>query len=92
MPAGAILFNESLPRGDELLPRDRRVRVDALAPAGLRVGADGGGRVRAVGMGPRYVISVTKNEARNEAGCYQNRIASHFNLAAGLCRAAISQF
>ena len=45
-----------------------------------------------LGMGPRYVISVTKNEARNEAGCYQNRIASHFNLAAGLCRAAISPF
>ena len=48
--------------------------------------------IRQLGMGPRYVISVTKNEARNEAGCYQNRIASHFNLAAGLCRAAISPF
>ena len=42
-------------------------------------------------MGPRYVISVTKNEVRNEVGCYQNHIASHFNLAAGLCQAAISQ-
>ena len=45
-----------------------------------------------VGMGLRYVISITKNEVQNEAGCYQNCIASHFNLAAGLCRAAISQF
>ena len=33
-------------------------------------------------MGLRYVISVTKNEAKNEAGCYQNRIASHFNRSA----------
>ena len=35
-----------------------------------------------IGMGPRYVISVTKNEAKNEAGCYRNRIASHFNRSA----------
>ena len=35
-----------------------------------------------LGMGQRYVISVTKNEAKNEAGCYQNRIASHFNRSA----------
>ena len=46
----------------------------------------------AVGMGLRYMISVTQNEAKNEAGCYQNHIASHFNLAAGLCLAVISQF
>ena len=39
-----------------------------------------------LGMGPRYVISVTKNEARNEAGCYQNRIASHFNRSARTAR------
>ena len=47
--------------------------------------------VLALGMGQRYVISVTKNEERNEAGCYQNHIASHFDLAAWLCRAAILQ-
>ena len=40
-------------------------------------------------MGPRYVILVTKNEAKNEAGCYQNSNPSHFNLAAWLCLAAI---
>ena len=34
-------------------------------------------------MGPRYVILVTKNEAKNEAGCYQNRIASYFNCLSG---------
>ena len=31
---------------------------------------------------PRYVISVTKNEAKNEAGYNLNRIASHFNRSA----------
>ena len=41
-------------------------------------------------MGPRYVISVTKNEAKNEAGFYQNRIASHFNLAPACGRAVPS--
>ena len=35
--------------------------------------------IQPVGMGPRYVISVTKNEVKNEFGCYQNRIDSHFN-------------
>ena len=39
-------------------------------------------RQSALGMGQRNVISVTKNEAKNEAGCYQNRIASHFNRSA----------
>ena len=44
---------------------------------------------RLVGMGQRYVILVTKNKAINEAGCYQNSIASHFNCLSGI-PAAIS--
>ena len=36
-----------------------------------------------LGMGPRYVILVTKNEAKNESGCYQNRITSYFNCLSG---------
>ena len=30
-------------------------------------------------LGLSYVILVTKNEAKNEAGCYQNSITSHLN-------------
>ena len=52
--------------------------------------ATAGGRRRRRGR-PTCARS-QKNEAKAEAGCYQNRFASHFNLSAGLCRAAISQF
>ena len=43
--------------------------------------------------GPRYVILVTKNEAKNEAGCHQNRISSHFNCLSGIasCNLVISK-
>ena len=36
-----------------------------------------------IGIGARYVILVTNNEAKNEAGCYQNCITSHFNCLSG---------
>ena len=42
------------------------------------------GSLSGLGMGPRYVILVTKNEAKNEAGCYQNRIASYFKCLSGI--------
>ena len=49
-------------------------------PNFLRSFAERKGRIS---MGQRYVISVTKTEVKNEAGCYQNSTSSHFNLSAG---------
>ena len=58
--------------------------LKALTLAAAAAGADKAQRHLHVGIGPRYVISVTKNKVKNEAGCYQNRIASHFNCLSGI--------
>ena len=37
-----------------------------------------------VGMDQRYVILITKNQAKNEAGCYRISISSHVNCLSGI--------
>ena len=79
-PASAALAAAA--SGAEVHPRPQE-----LSPP--RAGA-GAGAVARPALGHKKTKRKPKLESA--AGCYQNRFASHFNLSAGLCRAAISQF
>ena len=60
---------------DEDEPRSARHPTAQQKPGKRTAGVLDNDECSPLGMGPRYMISVTKNEAKNEAGCYQNCIA-----------------